>query len=147
MDAENPRTRIRKQGASGITRREFARQAALVTATATAGLGPTTPLLGAASAAQESTSQLAKTSSLAPQSQAEIDGKIQAILGRYGNGLSGAQKADVQRLVREMQQPLEKLRSYSLANSDMPATVLKPNVEREKPRTAAPSPGPAKPKG
>ena len=146
MDAENPRTKTRKRGACGITRRDFARQVALVTATAAAGLSVPASLLEAVGAAQESAQQAPKTPSLTPQGQAEVDGKIHAILGRYGDRLNEAQKADVQRLAKEMQPPLEKLRAYSLLNSDMPATILKPIVEREKPRPAAPVARPAKPK-
>lgn len=147
MDAENSRTKTRKRGAGGITRRDFARQVALVTATAAAGLSASASLLEAAHPTPESPQQAPKTPSLAPQGQAEVEGRIHAILGRYGDRLSEAQKADVQRLATEMQRTLEELRAYSLSNSDMPGTILKVIVEREKPRPNAPAARPAKPKG
>ena len=123
----------------GISRREFARRVALTTVTAAALPGALVEeVCAAAPAAQEA----AKPPVLTPAGQAEVDARIQAILGRYGNRLSEAQKADVRRLASVLQPQLEKLRAYPIANEDAPATVLKTIVEREKNRPAA---APAKP--
>jgi hypothetical protein len=62
---------------------------------------------------------------LSPASQAEVDAKIQAILRKYGDRLSEAQKADIRRLVTEGQAPLEKMRAFPLDNSDQPGNVFK----------------------
>jgi hypothetical protein len=145
MGTKDPLTEDQNRSERGLSRREFARRVALVTATAASGLAASVPLAETAGA-QESAQQAAKAPSLPPQSQAEVDARIQAILGRYGQRLSDAQKSDLKRLATEIQKPLEKLRAYSLSNSDMPATVLKPIVERQKPPAVGVVPAPPKPK-
>jgi hypothetical protein len=104
---------------SRISRREFALQAALGTATAACLPGEllARPLISRPESAQEI--------KLSPASQAEVDAKIQAILRKYGDRLSEAQKADIYRLVTEGQAPLEKMRAFPLDNSDQPGNVFK----------------------
>jgi len=105
---------------SRISRREFALQAALGTATAACLPGDlllARPLISQPESAQEI--------KLSPASQAEVDAKIQAILRKYGDRLSEAQKADIHRLVTESQAPLEKMRAFPLDNSDQPGNVFK----------------------
>jgi hypothetical protein len=140
----------------GISRREFARRAALASAVATVApataLTTTSSLLdghtpGAAAdrlsgAAKDSgylpdptgeapqqTPELAK---LSPESRAEVEARIQAIFAQYGNRFSEEQKADVRRLCAVAQPSLDRLRAYALENGDGPALYLKPLVEREK---------------
>ena len=124
-----------------ISRREFARR--VVLATATVATLPAA-LLEEASATIPTIQEAAKSPALTPAGQAEVDSRIQAIFGRYGDRLSETQKADVRRLATTLQPQLEKLRAYTIANDDAPATVLKPIVEREKSRPAAATP--AKPR-
>ncbi len=126
---------------NGISRREFARGVALATATVA-----TLPVaqLEERSAAIPPAQEAAKSPALTSASQAEVDTRVQAIFGRYGDRLSEAQKADVRRLATTLQPQLEKLRAYSIANDDAPAIVLKPIVEREKKSPAATAP--AKPR-
>ena len=131
--------RMPKQGE--ISRREFARRVALTTATAAAL--PATLLEGSREAIP-ATQEATKPPALTPTGQTEVDSRIQAILGRYGKRLNDAQKADIRRLATTLQPQLEKLRAYSIANDDAPATVLKPIVEREKKPPAAAAP--AKPR-
>lgn len=121
----------RKPEKNQISRREFARRAAL--ATATAATLPAT-LLDEARATISAAQEAAKLPPLTPEGKAEVESKIRAILSRYGDRLNDAQKADVRRLVTTLQPQLEKLRAYSIANEDAPATILKPFVEREKTR-------------
>jgi len=130
----------RKLKQDGISRREFARRVALTTVTAAA---LPAALLEEARAAIPALQEAAKPPALTPAGQGEVDSRIQAILGRYGDRLSEAQKADVRRLVTGLQPQLEKLRAFAIANEDAPATVLKPIVEREKKRPAT---APAKPR-
>ncbi len=131
----------RKPKQNEISRREFARRVALTTATAAA---LPAALLEEARAASPATQEAAKSPALTSASQAEVDSRVQAIFGRYGDRLSEVQKADVRRLILTLQQQLERLRAYSTANDDAPATVLKPIVERDKGRPAATIP--AKPR-
>ena len=124
-----------------ISRREFARRAAMVSA---ATLAPAN-LLGSdvlpAMPQQQPTS-----ANLSPESQAEVESRIQAILGEYGGRLSDAQKADLRRLCKEAQPVLDRLRAYPVENGDGPALYLRPLMEREKkpsPMTAPPKPAAA----
>jgi hypothetical protein len=124
----------------GISRREFARRAAI--ASAVASIAPATALPansappaaptvdGSASAAPAQ--QPANTTKLSPEGQAEAEARFQSILNQYGKRFSEEQKADLRRLCFVAQPPLDRLRAYALANGDAPALYLKPLVEREK---------------
>ena len=69
---------------------------------------------------------------LSPESQAEVDSRIEAIFAQYGKRFSDEQKGDIRRLCAVAQPPLDRLRAYALENGDGPALYLKPLVEREK---------------
>lgn len=128
------------QNDSAISRREFARRAALVSAAAT--LAPSN-LLTAESGALPIPAQLpANAPKLSPEGQAEVDSRIQSIFAQYGSRLSDAQKADIRRLATEAQPLLERLRAFATENGDGPGLYLKPLIERER----KPSPMPAMPK-
>ncbi len=108
-----------------VSRREFARCAALAATTAV--------VLPASLLAQE-TAPKAKPSTgqapppataLSPELQAEGELKYQWILQTYGNRLDDEQKRDLHRLVMEGQKPLAAFRAFPLENGNMPATVLK----------------------
>jgi hypothetical protein len=112
-----------------VSRRDFARRTAL--AAASVACLPSeilarplmaTPVATAPLAAPSSTQQQSK---LSPESQAEVEGKIQAILRTRGERLSDAQKAEIRRLVTEGQAPLEKMREFPLDNGDQPGNVLR----------------------
>src|SRR3954471_23150666 len=116
----------------GISRREFARRAAL--ASAVASIAPATALT-AESSAPELTApaqQPANLPKLSPESQAEVEARIHSILTQYGSRFSEEQKADLRRLCAMAQPPLDRLRAYALENGASPALYLKPLVEREK---------------
>ena len=128
-----------------ISRREFALRAAMVSA---AALAPASLLskddLSGASPPQ----QPLNPANLSPESQAEVESRIQAILAEYGSRFSEAQKADLRRLCKEGQPVLDRLRAYPTENGNGPALYLRPLMEREKkpsPMTAPPKPaGPPK---
>ncbi|HEY6267161.1 MAG TPA: hypothetical protein VIX11_02595 [Candidatus Acidoferrum sp.] len=128
------------QNDSAISRREFARRAAFVSAAAT--LTPSN-LLSAGSIAAPLPAQLpANAPKLSPEGQAEVDSRIQSVFAQYGSRLSDAQKADIRRLATEAQPPLQRLRAFPAENGDSPGLYLKPLIERER----KPSPMPATPK-
>lgn len=116
---------------SAISRREFARCAAF--ASAAASLSPA-ELLARESAAAALPLQTPASSGpkLSPESQAEVESRLQAVFTQYGSRLSDAQKSDLRRLAAEGQAALDRLRAYATDNSDGPALYLKPLVEREK---------------
>ncbi len=125
---------------SAISRREFARRAAFVSAAAS--LAPSNLLSSEAIAAPSPAQHPANAPKLSPESQAEVESRIQSIFAQYGNRLSDAQKADIRRLATEAQPPLDRLRAFATDNGDGPGLYLKPLMEREK----KPSPMPATPK-
>jgi hypothetical protein len=114
---------------SKISRREFARQAALASAAAT--IAPANVLSSEAAADLPAAQQPAEPPKLSLEAHAEVEARIQAILGPYGNRFSKEQKADIRRLCAQAQQTLERLRTYTIENGDAPALYLKPLVERE----------------
>jgi hypothetical protein len=136
----------------GISRREFARRAALASAVAAVAPGatvsaPANPLNEHASVAAADfggrvsdpsgtpgrpEQQPAEIAKLSPESHAEAEARFQTILNQYGNRFSDAQKTDLHRLCALAQPPLDRLRAYPLENGDAPALYLKPLVEREK---------------
>jgi hypothetical protein len=138
--------------APSISRREFARRAALASAVATvapaAALATTEArsndhaLVAAADRggrlsavsgdAIPQPQQPADMPKLSPESRAEVEARIQSIFSQYGSRFSDAQKTDIRRLCALAQPPLDRLRAYALENGDGPALYLKPLVEREK---------------
>ena len=139
----------------GISRREFARRAALASAVASiapsvAGASAATEALasgrGQATPDQKNTrdvhatgifatppaQQPANTPKLSAESQAEAEARYQSIVNQYGKRFSEEQKTDLRRLCYVAQPPLDRLRAYNLANGDAAALYLKPLVEREK---------------
>jgi hypothetical protein len=126
---------------SGISRREFARRAAFVSAAAS--LAPANLLTSDSIAAPLTAQQPANTPKLSPESQAEVESRIHSIFAQYGSRLTDTQKADIRRLATEAQPPLERLRAFATDNGDGPGLYLKPLMERERkplPMPVAPKP-------
>lgn len=124
---------------SAISRREFARRAAVVSAAAS--LAPANLLGSELSSPPPLRQQSPGGPKLSPEGQIEVDSRIQSILAQYGSRLSEAQKVDIRRLALEAQAPLDRLRAYALENGDGPALYLIPLIEREKkPAQASPIP-------
>jgi hypothetical protein len=126
---------------SDISRREFARRAAFLSAAAS--LAPANLLTSDPIAASLTAQQPPNTPKLSPESQAEVESRIQAIFAQYGKRLSDAQKADIRRLATEAQPPLERLRAFATDNGDGPGLYLKPLMEKEK--KSSPMPATSKP--
>jgi hypothetical protein len=114
---------------SPISRREFARRAAIVSAVS---MVPTSALPARPSMEDPSLDQSSDTPSLSAESKAEAEARYQTILGVYGSRFSDAQKSDLRRLCFAAQPSLDHLRTYTVENGDCPALYLKPLVEREK---------------
>jgi len=145
---EKPKAGTSKTG--GISRREFARRAALASAVAT--VAPAAALVTSEARPLEpahaagapggrfsappgnapAPQQPANLPKLSPESQAEVDARIETIFAQYGQRFSDEQKADLRRLCAVAQPPLDRLRAYALENGDAPALYLRPLVEREK---------------
>jgi hypothetical protein len=121
-----------------ISRRGICAGAAMVSA---ASLAPANLLSADSLPAAPETQQPLNPANLSPESQAEVESRIQTILREYGGRFSDAQKADLRRLCKEAQPVLDRLRAYPVENGDGPALYLRPLMEREKkpsPITAAP---------
>jgi hypothetical protein len=107
-----PSSRVRQ----GLSRRDFARGAALATATA---------FLSAKTEAQTDKPTSATPASSTPALSAESEGQLQAILRQHGNLLSEEQKNDIKRLLGENQKGVEALRAFPLENADEPALTFR----------------------
>jgi len=107
-----------------LSRREFARGAACLAASAT--------LLPALAQAQTAPAPTPATTSSPPAAQpalsaagrAEVEAKFQSILTKYGARLSAAERADIRRLLTEAQGPIEVFRAFPLENANEPAHVF-----------------------
>jgi hypothetical protein len=117
------------KSSSPITRREFARRAALVSAVT---MVPAGALATPSPSPEPPIPQTPDSPSLSAEGKAEAEARYQAILAVYGSRFSETQKADLRRLSYEAQEPLDRLRAYKIENGDGPAVYLKPLVEREK---------------
>jgi hypothetical protein len=136
---------------TAISRREFARRAAVVSGigSAVASFAPAA-VVGAklvlpdanppspANPGQTPASAPAQAPSasnmprLSPEGQAEADARFQAIVAQYGSRFSDEQKADLHRVCAVAQQQLDRLRAYPIQNGEGTALYLKPLFEREK---------------
>jgi hypothetical protein len=134
---------MRKPMNTAITRREFAKRAALAGAAATFVPGEVLPQAPAPIA------QPPKPPELPPESKSEADLRVQTVLALYASRFSESQIADLRKLSASTQSSLDRLRAYPVTNANEPALYLKPLVDREKkpaPTTPVvrPQPGPAK---
>lgn len=112
-----------KREAEGLSRREFAKAAALTTA---AVLVPSELLSQEQKPAPEAAKESAVSTpaKLSPGSQAEADATYELLMKKYGSRFTDEQKTEIKRLVNQQQLALEKLRAATVANSDEPATVF-----------------------
>ena len=144
-----------KKRGGGMSRREFARRAAIASAVASwapvgAAAASAVPAVAAAAVAPEPASSLPAGQAqqppnlpkLTPEGQAEAEARFQAILAQYGTRFSEEQKTDLRRLCTMAQPPLDRLRAYNIENGVSPALYLKPMVEREKKPATKPSAAP-----
>lgn len=124
---------------SGISRREFARRAALVSAAG--AVAPVDSLLStSASVASAVPQQPPGTPALPPEGQDEAEARYETIIKEYGSRFSNEQKKDLRRLCYAAQPPLDRLRAYTIQNGDSPALYLDPLVVREKKPAAVVAP-------
>jgi len=148
-DLMDETTKTNSAKSSRISRREFARRAALASAVAAVAPGaaiatPAPPskepanvaAAGFGASPSDPTSnapqQPADLPKLSPEGHAEVEARIQSIFSQYASRFSEAQKADLRRLCNLAQPPLDRLRAYALENGDGPGLYLKPLLEREK---------------
>lgn len=121
---------------NGISRRQFTRRAALLSASA--AIAPTAGVLAEtlpAGPAQET----APRPTLSTASQTEADARLQQILAQYGSRFSDDERASLQKINLVTQQALDRVRTFPLENGDSPALYLKPLVEREKKKSETPA--------
>ena len=117
---------------SVISRREFARRAAFVSAAASFSPAELLTREYAAGVKPPFQTPTPGGPKLSPESQAEMESRLQTVFAQYGSRLSEAQKSDLRRLAAEGQAALDRLRAYPTDNGDGPALYLQPLMEREK---------------
>lgn len=127
---------------SGISRRQFARRAALLSASAS--IVPAASVFADSSTALPAQQPAESHPNLSPESQAEAEARYQQILSQYGSRFSAEEKASLREMNLVTQSSLDKVRAFSLENGDAPALYLKPLVEREKKPVQPPASTPAK---
>jgi len=127
---------------SGISRRQFARRAAVLSASAS--IVPAASVFADSLQTPPAQQPVETHSNLSPESQAEAEARYQQILSQYGSRLSAEEKASLREMNLVTQTSLDKVRAYSLENGDAPALYLKPLVEREKKPLQPPAAAPAK---
>ena len=121
-----PKLTHRENPSGGITRRAFARSAAL--AAATVAVLPADPFAQQqkpAAAPPPPAAAAEAPPKLSAAGQAEVEARVAGAMRQFGDRLSDAQKAEVRRLITLGQKSVEDLRAYPLSISDEPATVLK----------------------
>jgi len=109
---------MKKQN-EGLSRREFAKAAALTTA---AVLVP--ELLSQEQKPATEAAKPPEAPKLSPESQTEADTAYETLMRKYGRRFTDEQKAEIKRLVMQQQSSLDKLRAVPVKNSDEPATVF-----------------------
>jgi len=102
-----PRKKI-TESSNKLSRRDFARNAALLAAAATVPLPNVSPLMQT-------------PLKLSPEAEAQY----QTISAKYGNRLSNEQKADIHRLITDGQKSTAALRAFPLDNADEPANMFR----------------------
>jgi hypothetical protein len=121
---------------NGISRRQFARRAALLSASA--AIVPTAGVLAETLPAGP-VQETAPHPNLSTASQTEADARLQQILAQYGSRFSDDETALLHKINLVTQQALDRVHAFPLENSDSPALYLKPLVEREKKQTETPA--------
>jgi hypothetical protein len=121
LKREGEEKRKQRQEPRGISRREFARCAAV----AAAGISAAPMGVFAQALAPSAPAQQPAAEKLSAAGQLEADAKTRYALATYGSRLNEAQKKDLGRLIKEAVEPLEELRKYALKNGVQPATVLR----------------------
>lgn len=126
---------MKKANGRILSRREFARRAAMLSATAS--IVPPAVMLEVPGKTSLHDQAQPSTPKLSPEGQAEADARYQQVLKLYSDRLSDEQKAQAKKMCVELQPTLDRIRTYKLDNGEVPALYLKPLYEREKkPQTA-----------
>ena|ERR1700675_86378 len=126
----------------GISRRQFARRAALLSASAS--IVPAASVFAEPSITVPAQQPADSHPNLPPESQAEAEARYQQILSQYGSRLSVEEKVSLREMNLVTQASLDKVRAFPLENGDGPALYLKPLVEREKKIVQPPAAAPLK---
>ena len=127
---------------NAISRRQFARRAALLSASAS--LVPAGNMFGESLQTPPASQTAPAHPNLSAESQAEAEARYQQILSQYGSRFSAEEKASLREMNLVTQESLDKVRAFALQNGDAPALYLKPLVEREKKPAQPPVAAPAK---
>ena len=127
---------------NAISRRQFTRRAAMLSAAAS--VVPAASAFANPASVTPPQAPLPAHPGLSPESQTEADARLQQILAQYGSRFSEDEKSLLQKINVITQQALDRVRVYPLQNSDSPALYLKPLVEREKKKSESPASSPAK---
>jgi hypothetical protein len=127
---------------SEISRRQFARRAALLSASAS--IVPAASVFAGPLQTPLAQEPAPAHPNLSAESQAEAEARYQQILSQYGSRFTTDEKTSLREMNLVTQTSLDKVRAFPLKNGDGPALYLKPLVEREKQPVQPPAASPAK---
>jgi hypothetical protein len=125
-----------------FSRRQFARRAALFSASAS--MAPAASVFADTLQSPPAPQNAPTHPKLPAESQAEAEARYQQILAQYGSRFSAEEKTSLREMNLVTQESLDKVRAFALQNGDAPALYLKPLVEREKKPVQPPAAAPAK---
>jgi hypothetical protein len=131
---------MKKQRNNLLSRRAFARRAALLSAGA--GLASNVLILPADASGISPAQAPENLPKLSAEGQSEAEARYQLALSRSGSRLNAEQKKTIKTMCYTIQSGLDRLRAFPLRNGDVPALFLKPLVEREKLSPTKSSSGP-----
>jgi hypothetical protein len=127
--------------ASPISRRDFGWRAAMAAAMT---LSPATLLGSNPNSNQESKSgdknPDKSSGGLTPEQSQEVEDRLDNIVRKYGNRLSGEQRQHLRRILTYNERMLASIRTFSPRNGDPPASVLKLPLLASQAAPAKPSP-------
>src|SRR5216684_2206095 len=126
----------------GISRRQFAQRAALLSASAS--IVPAASVFAEPVQTPPAQQTPAAHPNLSAESQAEAEARYQQVLSQYGSRFSAEEKTSLREMNLVTQESLDKVRAFTLQNGDAPALYLKPLVEREKKAVQPPAATPVK---
>ncbi len=107
-----------------LSRREFARAAALTAAAAALPLEVIAQTEKTPTAVKPQQPPAEAGKELSTAAKAEAQQSYEALIGKYGERFTDEQKKELMRLLEQQQKSIETVRGVFLENGDEPATVL-----------------------
>lgn len=118
-----------------ISRRQFARNAAVVAAASISApaLLPAVEAPERDAPSQEQDQKAEPLKGLSAEQTADVDAKLANILRKYGDRFNDDQKKRLRRILAQQQRLMAPVRDFAVKNGDPPASVLRLNFDKARP--------------